>query len=181
MKKLGLIFKETSEKQIKNRLKVSDTFFIIGYSKLSGPDLTTLRMSLKNIEASLFVVKNSVARRALKDSGLGDAIMKNIEGPCALVFAKDEPVSASKVLYDFKKTNENLKLACGYLKDRVLEKSDIEAMAKLPSKEALRAQVVMALNSTILRLAMVLNGNLRKLVYCFDQIKQKKKQDKKEE
>ena len=174
MKKLGLIFKETSEKQIKNRLKASDSLFVIGYSKLSSPDLTTLRMSLKNINASLFVVKNSVARRALKDSGMDDAVIKNIVGPCALIFAESEPVSASKVLYDFKKTNDNLNLACGYLKDRLLAKSDIESMAKLPSKETLMAQVVMALNSSIVRLVMVLNGNLKKLVYCLDQIKQKK-------
>lgn len=173
MKKLGLVFKETSEKQIKNRLKESNGLFVIGYSKLKSPDLTTLRMSLKNANASLLVVKNSVARRALKDSGL-DALIKNIEGPCALIFSKDEPVSASKVLYDFKKTNENLKLAGGYLKDRVLQNKDIEALALLPSKEILRAQVVMALNSTIVRLAMVLNGNLRKLVYCLGQIKDKK-------
>jgi len=173
MKKIGLIFKETSEKQIKNRIKDSDSLFIVKYSKLSSPDMTSLRMSLKTANASLFVVKNSVARRALKDSGL-DTLLKNIDGPCGLIFAKDEPVGASRILYNFAKDHEPLKLEGGIFKDKVLERKDIETLAKLPGKEALRAQVVMALNSNILRLVMVLNGNLRKFVYCLSQIKNKK-------
>ncbi len=173
MKKLGLIFKETSQKQLNSQLKEAHSLFVIGYTKLSSPDLTNLRMSLQKADASLFVVKNNVARRALKDSGL-DILIANIEGPCALVFTKDEPVSASKILYDFRKTNENLKFACGYSKDKVLEKKDIEALARIPSKEVLRAQLVLALNSGILRLVMVLNGTLRKLVYCLSQVKNKK-------
>lgn len=173
MKKIGLIFKETSEKQIKNRIKESDSLFIVKYSKLSSPDMTSLRMSLKNANADLFVVKNSVARRALKDSGL-DTLLKNIEGPCGLIFAKDEPVGTSRILCDFAKDHEPLKLEGGIFKDKVLERKDIEAIAKLPSKDVLRAQVVMALNSNIVRLVMVLNGNLRKLVYCLEQVKSKK-------
>lgn len=173
MKKIGLIFKETSEKQIKNRIKESDSLFIVKYSKLSSPDMTLLRISLKNANANLFVVKNSVARRALKDSGL-DVLLKNIEGPCGLIFAKDEPVNTSRILCDFTKDHEPLKLEGGFFKDKVLERKDIERLAKLPSKQILRAQVVMTLNSPIVRLAMALNGNLRKLVYCLDQIKNKK-------
>ena len=70
MKKLGLIFKETSQKQLNSQLKEAHSLFVIGYTKLSSPDLTNLRMSLQKADASLFVVKNNVARRALKDSGL---------------------------------------------------------------------------------------------------------------
>lgn len=173
MKKIGLIFKETSENQIKSRLKESESFFVVGYSKVASPAITALRMSLKNAGALFFVVKNTVARRALKEQGL-EALVKNIDGPCGLVFTKGEPVSASKILYDFYKANENLKLSFGYLKDRILEKKDIEAMAKLPSLEILRAQVVMTLNSPVSRLVFCLNANLRKLVYCLGQIKNKK-------
>jgi large subunit ribosomal protein L10 len=119
------------------------------------------------------VVKNSIARRALKDSGL-DPLIKAIEGPCGLVFVQEEPVDASRVLYNFSREHESLKLAAGFLKDKLLEKKDIEALAKLPSREVLRAQVVMVLNAPISRLAMVLNQTLRKFVYCLDQIRQKK-------
>lgn len=146
---------------------------MIKYSGISSPDLSTLRQNLKDSRATLFVVKNSVARRALKDAGL-EILVKNIEGPCGLVFVKEEPVAVSKALYSFYKEHEALKVEKGYLKDRLLETKDIEAMSKLPSKEILRAQLVMALNSPIVKLVYVLKGSLRKFVYCLEQVKQKK-------
>lgn len=174
MKKLGLLVKETSENRIKNNLEKSDSIFVLNYSQLSGPDLSSLRQSLRNTGASLFMVKNSVAKRALKNSGLED-IIKVIEGPCGLVFIKDDPVGISRILCDFSRGhNDILKLQGGFLKDRALERKDIEALARLPSKEVLRAQVVIALNSLLSGLVMVLNGTLRKFVYCLEQIKQKK-------
>ncbi len=173
MKKIGLIFKEASENRIKSTLKDSDAVFIIKYSGVSSPDLCSLRQTLKGSRASLFVVKNSVARRALKDSTL-EPLIKNIDGPCGLVFIKDEPVAASQVLCNFTKDHEHLKLEGGTLKDKIIEKKDIEHMAKLPSKEVLRAQVVGALNSPISGLVITLNQVLAKFVYCLDQIKQKK-------
>jgi len=173
MKKIGLIIKEVSESRIKNSIKGSGAVFIIKYSGLSSLALSALRQSLKSSNSNLFVVKNSVALRAFRDLGL-EAMIKCIDGPCGLVFAKDEPVGASRVLCNFSKVHEQLKLEGGFLPDRILEKKDIEAMSKLPSREVLRAQVVMTLNSPIAGFARVLNQTLKKFVYCLDQIRQKK-------
>lgn len=173
MKKLGLLFRETLEDNIKKRLKESDSIFIIKYSQLSSPDLTTLRQALRNTNATLFVAKNSIARRALKDAKLEDMI-KCVEGPCGFVFAKGEPVDATRALYNFYREHEQLKLACGLLQDKFLNTEDIETLARLPSKEVLRAQVVMTLKSPISGLVYVLKQTLTKFVYCLDQIKSKK-------
>lgn len=173
MKKIGLLFREISENRIKNNLKESNSIFIIKNPGLSSPDLTTLRQSLRNVNATLFVVKNSIAKRALKSSGLKDMI-NLIEGSCGLVFVKNELVDVCRVLYNFSREHEQLKLEGGFLKDRVLNKKDIETLAKLPSKEVLKTQLVMTLNSPLSRFAIVLNQILRKFVYCLDQIKQKK-------
>lgn len=173
MKKIGLLVKEISENRIKSKLKESSSVFIIKYSGLSSPDLSTLRHGLKHTDATLFMAKNSVARRAFKSAGL-EELCKKIEGPSGLIFIKDEPVDTSRLLCNFFKTHEQLKIEGGLLKDRILEKKDIEALAKLPTREVLRTQVVMVLNSPILRLAIVLNQTLKKFVYCLDQIRQKK-------
>ena len=173
MKKLGALFRETLEDNIKKELKGSDSVFIIKYAKLSSPDMTALRQALRATNAALFVAKNSIARRALKDSKLEDLI-KFVEGPCGLVFAKGEPVDATRALYNFYREHEQLKLECGLLENKILNTKDIEAIAKLPGKEVLRAQVVMALNSPIVGLVYVLKQTLRKFVYCLDQIKSKK-------
>jgi len=173
MKKISVIFKEVSTDRIKKNLKESDSLFIINYLKLSSPDMSALRQSLRDSNARLFVVKNTVARRALKDAGL-EAVINTVDGPCGLVFAKDEPVSVSKALYDFVKAHEQLKLQGGYLQEKVLTKSDIEALAKLPSKDVLRAQVVGALNAPISGFVGVLSQTLKKFIYCLDQIKNRK-------
>jgi len=173
MKKLGIIFKEASESRIKNSLKESGGFFVIKYSGLSGPDLNTLRQSLRGAKAEFFVIRNNIARRALKDLNNGD-LLKLVEGPSGFVFAKDEPVGTSKILYNFSKDHESLKLEGGYLDNRVINKKDIETLAKLPSRQVLLAQALMAMKSPITGFVMVLKGNLRKLVYCIEQIKNNK-------
>ncbi len=173
MKKLGSIFREASENRIKDYLKESQSVLLISYSKLSSPDMSSLRQLLKTSNARIFVAKNSIARRALKGSAL-DGMIKLIEGPCGLVFSKDEPVNVSKALCSFSKDHEQLKLEGGFFADKILEAKDIQALSKLPSKEVLRAQVVMTLKSPIVGFVMVLKGNLRKVVYCLQQIKEKK-------
>lgn len=173
MKKIGLLVKEQSERFISEKIKESSACFIIKYSGLSSPDICALRQNLGSQKVRLFVAKNSVARRALKSAGLDD-LCKKVDGPSGFIFIKDEPVNASKLLCDFAKTHEHLKLEGGFLKDRVLEKKDIEALAKLPAKEVLRAQVVMALNSPISGLVRTLNQVLKNFVYCLEQIKTKK-------
>jgi len=173
VKKIGLLFKEASENRIRNNLKNANAVFVVGYSGLSSPDLTALRQSLKSQRANLFVVKNSVARRAFISSGL-ESIVKGIDGPCGLVFVNDEPVEASKVLCNFLKDHERLRLSGGFVKERILDKKDIEELARLPGKDILRAQAVMLLKSPITSLVFVLNNTIKKFVICLDQIRQKK-------
>ena len=172
MKKLSAIFKEASETRIKKGLKDSEAFFVVKYSKLSGPDLNTLRKSLRLIDSEMLVVRNNTARRAL--AGQNEALLNFVQGPCGFVFSKKEPVEASKVLFNFTKDHVNLILEGGLLKDKLLSSKDIEALAKLPSREVLLAKAVMAIKSPITGFVFVLKGNLRKLVYCLEQIKQKK-------
>lgn len=173
MKKIGLVVKDIAENRIKSRLKEAGSFFVVKYSGLSSPDLTLLRESLNRCKANFFVVKNSVARRALKESGF-EAIVKIIEEPCGFVFVGGEPVDVSKVLCTFSKDHERLKLEGGFLEDKVLEKKDIEALSKLPAKEVLLTQVVRVLNSPLSGSVNVLSQTLKKFVYCLEQIKNKK-------
>lgn len=173
MKKIGLLVRETSEKRIKDAFKISKGLIIVKYSGVSSPDMSSLRKTLKGVDADLFVVKNSIARRAMKELGLDDLI-KSIETPCGMIFFKDEPVDTSRVLCTFRKDHEKLVLEGGLLQDKLLTLKDIEIMSKLPSKDILRAQVVVTLNAPISKFVIVLNQTLKKFVYCLDQIKQNK-------
>ena len=173
MKKLSVLFKEASENRIKKGIKESEAFFVVKYSKLSGPDLNSLRKSLRGVNSELFVVKNNTARRALKDQQ-SQPLLDLVNGPCGFVFSKKEPVEASKVLFNFTKDHANLKLEGGLLKNKLISSKDIEALAKLPPREVLLAKTVMAMKSPITGFVFVLKGNLRKLVFCLEQVKNKK-------
>lgn len=174
MKKLGVIFKEASENRIKKSIEGSGSFFITKYSGLSGPDMNALRKSLRAANSELFVVKNTTARRVLKGVEDNSALLDIVSGPSGFVFAKEDPVNTAKTLHTFAKTHEKFVLAGGFLDKKVLNKQDIERLAKLPSREVLLTQVVVGLKSPITGFVMVLKGNLRKFVYCLKQIEQKK-------
>jgi large subunit ribosomal protein L10 len=173
MKKLGLLVKEVAQNRIKDTIAKSNSLIIIKYSGVSSPAICSLRQTLHGVNATLFVVRNNVAKRTLKEIGRED-LAKSIDGPCGFVFMNEEPVGVSKVLCDFVKTNENLKVEGGFLQDRTLTKKDIEALSKLPSKDVLRAQVVTTLKAPIFNIVIVLNQTLAKFVYCLEQIKNKK-------
>jgi len=172
MKKIGLVIKEASESRIKSSFKSSQGLILVKYSGVSSPDMSTLRKALRGAGADLFVVKNSVARRAMQDLGLKE-LSKGIDAPCGMIFFKDEPVDTSKVLCSFRKDHEKLLLEGGFMIDRLLTLKDIETMSKLPGKQVLRAQVVGVLNMPITKLVLTLNQTLKKLVFCLDQIKNK--------
>lgn len=173
MKKLGQVFKEESESLIINCLKEVQSFILMNYSKISSPDITSLRKALKTANSRIFMVKNSVAHRALKGSGW-ESLTGLIQGPCGFVFIKDDPVRISKVLCDFVKERDAVKLQGGFLKDRVLTQDDIKRLASLPSREILLTKLAVVLNSPITGLVIVLNQTLRKFISCLEQIKNKK-------
>jgi len=173
MKKIGQLVKETSESRIKDSFKASQGLIIVKYSGVSSPAMSILRKTLKGAGSDLFVVKNSIARRAMKELGL-EGLIPSIQSPCGKIFFKDEPVDASRVLCAFRKEHEKLVLEGGLLQDKLLTLKDIELMSTLPSKDVLRGKLVVALNGPIAKFVIVLNGTLKKLVVCLDQIKQKK-------
>jgi large subunit ribosomal protein L10 len=173
MKKVGQLVKEASESRIKDTFKSAQGLIIVKYSGVSSPDMSSLRKTLKGSGADLFVVKNSIARRAMKDLGL-DGLIPAVQAPCGMVFFKEEPVDTSRILCAFRKEHEKLVLEGGMLQDKLITLKDIELMSTLPSKDVLRGKVVVALNGPIAKFVIVLNATLKKLVVCLDQIRQSK-------
>ena len=173
MKKIGQLVKETSQNRIKDSFKASSGLIIIKYSGVSSPDMSNLRKTLKGAGSDLFVVKNSIARRVLKELSL-DGLIPSIQTPCGMIFFKDEPVDTSRILCAFRKEHVKLIFEGGLLQDKLITLKDIELMSTLPSKDALRGKLVVTLNAPILKLVIVLNQSIKKLVCCLEQIKNKK-------
>jgi large subunit ribosomal protein L10 len=183
MIKAGSFFRKTVVAQLEKAILESDSIFVIGYSGLTSIQMTNLRTSLKQNQSRILVTKNSLMHKALKDSKI-DGLNGLISGPTAMVFSQQDIAAIAKTLTQFAKAHQSLvlrgalfhpALACeSGAKQRLFDNKALEALSKLPSKEALRAQVVEALKSPLCGLVFTLKGNLNKLVVILNQIKEKK-------
>ena len=173
MIKVGSFFRQAVVSKLKNALSKSESIFVLGYSGLTSNQMVDLRNSLRQNQSQLLVAKNSLMHRALKDSDI-DGLNSLITGPTAMVFGRQDIADTAKVLTKFVKANQSLVLKGAFSHQRILNNKDIEVLSKLPSKELLRAQLVMTLKSPLAGLIFTLKGNLNKLVVVLNQIKEKK-------
>lgn len=175
--KLGSFFRNSAVNRLKNDIASTDSLFVVQYSGLDSLRMSQLRSALRNGKSRLFVAKNSLMKIALKDSSI-EGLDGLFEGPAALVFSDNDIASVSKILSKFAKENEKLVLKGAYYKGSLFKQSDIENIAKLPSKEVLIAQLVSALKSPLSGLVFTLNGLLNKFVIVLNQIKEIKEKKK---
>ncbi|MFH1338800.1 MAG: 50S ribosomal protein L10 [Candidatus Omnitrophota bacterium] len=173
MKKLGLLIKEETQKVLKERLKDSDGFLLVGYSGLSASDLNVLRNSLSGVDSSLMVIKNSVSKRVLESH---QELQSRISGPCGLIFVGKDLISTTRVIYEFLKRNANLEVKAGFLKDRIVTEEEIKALSRIPSLSALHSRLLGGLKFPISGFVFSLKQILNKLVWALSQVKDKKKQ-----
>ncbi|MCM8799833.1 MAG: 50S ribosomal protein L10 [Candidatus Omnitrophica bacterium] len=173
MEKLGRLIRQVSKDYLKKNLKESSCFFILNYKGLKSEQVNTLRASLRSKEARLLVVKNSLAVSVFEDLGL-EGVSKMLEGPCGIVLSKADPIDVCKVIFNFGKENESMKIRGGAIEDTILTDSDILNLANLPSKQVLYAKVVSLLKSPLIKLVFSLKEPLRKTVSLLGQISKKK-------
>ena len=126
---------------VEKEFKSSPIFFITRFGAVSASKLDGLRAKLRGTKSRYFVVKNSLAKRALDKAGLG-SFSESLGGPCGIVFSEGDPVSTSKVLAIFAKENETFKIQSGCLNGQPLAAGDVAMLASLPSKEVLLGRVV---------------------------------------
>ncbi|MDD4910255.1 MAG: 50S ribosomal protein L10 [Candidatus Omnitrophica bacterium] len=173
MKKIGTLYRESSERELKDRMGKASSMFIIGYSGIKSNDLNALRNKLRLAGAELFVPKNSLVSRVLKDRKLS-GLTKFVQGPCGFVFSLTDPTGVSKVLKQFSKDNDKLLLHGGVMEEAVLESKDISALASLPPREVLYVMLVTGLKSPITSSVRALKQMMTKMVVALNRIKENK-------
>ena len=159
MAKVALETKKTMVKEIASRLKSAETLIVTRYKGLSAQDINELRKELKKIAGEYLVVKDSMAKKALKD-GANNGIAEFIQGEVGIAVHKSDPSIVSKALVKFSKEHEPLKICGGF--------------AALPSRDVLLTRLAIVLNSPIRGLAVSLSGIICKLAYVLNAIKDKK-------
>ena len=149
--------------ELKERFAGVQTAVLTEYRGLTVRQLSDLRKQLKGASAEYKVVKNRLARIAIKDSAL-DGLGKHLTGPTGVAYTRHDPVSVAKALQAFVRSNPALTIKVGVVEGKVLEPSALKSLAELPSKEALRAQLVGALQGPMSKLVSLLTAVQGELV-----------------
>jgi large subunit ribosomal protein L10 len=136
------------------------------YMGLTVAEMTDLRGRLRKEGASLKVVKNTLAQKALAGSKgeAGDALFT---GPVAIAYAPD-PVSAAKVVTEYAKGNEKFSIVGAFMGPTVLDQKGVAALATLPSLDQIRSQLIGLINAPATKIAGVLQAPAGQLARVFN-------------
>ena len=137
------------------------------YSGLNVAEMTALRRSARDAGIYLKVVRNTLARRALEGTQF-DCMRATLTGPLLLAFSNEEPGSAAKVIRDFAKENGKLVVRLVSLDGLLLDSSDIERVASLPSQDQARSMLLGLLQAPLGKFLRVLSEPEAKLLRLLD-------------
>jgi large subunit ribosomal protein L10 len=160
--------KVESVEELRSRLGGVKAVLLTEYRGLTVQQLSDLRRQLRAVSAEYKVVKNRLARIAVSASDAA-AVGGQLKGPTGLIIAKDDPVAVAKTLHAFARTNQALVIKAGFVEGRVLPAEALKALADLPSREALRSQLVGVLQGPLTQLVGLLTAPQRDLVYVLEQ------------
>ena len=154
--------KQEFVKNFNETLKEKDFLVVAHYKGLTVSEISSLRQKIKSANSIFKVSKNTLAKRALKDTNFV-VLDKLFVGPTSVAYS-DDPVSTSKAMVDFAKENENLKILGGAMSGKELNIDEIKKLASLPSMENLRAKIIGLLSASQRSLMGALQANQSNLI-----------------
>lgn len=164
-------------KDLKDKFDKAKVALFADYKGLTANEADDLRKQLRATQTEVKVLKNNVARLVSKDGHLGDAgkaLMDSVVGPTLVAFAYGDPAAAAKIFHKFSQDNQALKLKDSLFGKTRLAASDVEELAKLPSKEVLLAKMLGSMNAPATNFVGVLAAVPRSLVNVLSAIEKKK-------
>ena len=143
-------------------LSKANFVLVTHYKGLSVQEISSLRKQIKHENAFFKVTKNSLAKRAIKDTDY-KSLDPFFVGPTAIAYS-DDPVSAAKVIVNFSKDNEKLTIIAGAMGDKELSIEDIKKLASLPTMEVIRATILNLITSSMSNILSVVNEPSTKIL-----------------
>jgi large subunit ribosomal protein L10 len=161
--------KERLVSELTERLKSSQTLIVADYRGLTNAEIDALRGQLLEQGARFSVVKNTLTRRAAEAAGV-DTLLAMLEGPTAIAFLESggDPAAVAKALADTAKATRVLAIKGGLLEGRPVSAEEVEALAKLPPADVVRAQLLGAITAPLTTIVALFNAPLQDLVGLID-------------
>jgi large subunit ribosomal protein L10 len=159
--------KEKTVEEFTSLLQDARGVILAEYAGLDVAAVSNLRRKCREAGVQYRVIKNTLAKRATSKTGMA-VLDPLLEGPNAWAIHKTDQVAAAKVLSEFAKENQKLKIRGGLVDGRLISQQDVDALAKLPSREVLLAQTLAAMQSPMSGFAGVLSALLRGFATAVD-------------
>lgn len=168
--------KEKKVQEIKEDLQSASVIVLTDYRGLNVVQINNLRRMLQEEGIRYKVVKNTLTRMAAKEAGM-EGLVQFLDGPTAIAYGEDDPVTPIKLLAKFSRDNEELEIKGGVVENAFLSHQDLVRLSELPPKEVLLSQVAGSFQAPLTGFLYVLQANLRGLVYALNGVKEQKEKE----
>ena len=156
--------KAESVEQLKERFDGVQAAVLTEYRGLTVKQISDLRKQLKGAAAEYKVLKNRLAKIAVRGGAL-DGLAPHLKGPTGIAFTRQDPVAVAKALQAFVRTNPQLTIKVGLVEGNVVAPEALRSLADLPSKDVLRSQIIGAIEGPMSQIVSLLQAPMRELAY----------------
>ena len=148
---------------------------VANYQGIDAEGIAALRVHMRSRSVDFRVVKNTLARRAVKDTSL-EVLSEDFKGPISILVGFEDAVAPAKALADFAKSGaaKSPEVICGVVEGKKVSPGEVQALAELPSREELISQMLSVFQGPTTNFAGVFSSLLRKLVGTLDAVREKK-------